>query len=159
MIEGMRIRKYLYFILFWVLSNHQALSAVDELQESLSPRGKVLVQCIAFYEAMVEVAKIYDPSVKEVYSFTSEGGPLPLSDIIYTQSLNRVRQFQRAFSDEFIVEAGDEIKEEYQRVYGTFIKEIETTFPNPNPEIDSSWNSCGKQGKWLHDRGIQRKGL
>ena len=153
----MNISKYIYFILFWVLFNHQALSAVDELQESLSPRGKVLVQCIAFYEAIVEVAKIHDPSVKEANTFSSEG--VPLVEMIYTQSVNRVKQFQKAFSQDFMAEAEDEIIEEYQRVYGGFLKEISTTFPDGNPEVDSSWNTCGKQGKWLHDQGIQRHGF
>ena len=75
-------------------------AGVDPVPEELSPRGKLIAQCAAFYEAMANVVREENPDVEGYSGFVGNESPKMVR--WYFSSVNRSEQMKRAFPDNLL---------------------------------------------------------
>lgn len=131
-----------------------ALAAgIKPLEEELSPRGKIMADCIAFYEALAAVIAKHDPSVL-TYSGPIGDGVTPKMVLKHSAAMTRSQQLKRAFPSDLVEKA----KREYFRVYDGYVADIDAAFPKGNKDLNQSLDACTEQNKWLDGRGVRVNG-
>lgn len=129
-----------------------AAAGIKPMKQELSPQGKVMADCIAFYEALATVIGEHDPSVLTYSGAIGDGTPEMV--LKHAAATNRATHIKKAFPRDLIEMA----KEEYARVYDVYKSEIKSTFPKGNKEVNMSLEACTQQNKWLHARGQKING-